>query len=70
MRELVLSNIVAQNTIHDLRLTTSSGDMLDKLSVDADSASSVITIRADDPSRARAQQIAQEASLVFTQLVR
>ncbi len=70
MRELVLSNIVAQNIIQDLRLTTSSGDMLDKLSVDADSASSVITIRADDPSRARAQQIAQEAALVFTQLVR
>lgn len=70
MRELVLSNIVAQNIIQDLRLTTSPGDMLDKLSVDADSASSVITIRADDPSRARAQQIAQEAALVFTQLVR
>lgn len=70
VRDLVKSNIVAQNVIQDLRLTVSADELLDRVSVVADPASSVLTIRADDPSRTRAQQIAQEVALVFAQLVK
>ena len=70
VRELVKSNIVAQNVIQDLRLTESATTLLDRISVASDPASSVLTIRADDPSRTRAQQIAQETALVFAQLVK
>lgn len=70
LRDLVLSNIVAQNVVQDLRLDMSSARLLGKLSVTAETGSAVVTIRADDSSRARALQIAQEAGLVFTQLVK
>lgn len=70
LRELVRSNVVAQNVIQDLRLDLTAGQLLDKLSVVSDAGSAVVTIRADDTSRARAQQIAQEAGLVFAQLVK
>ena len=70
LAELVRSNIVAQNVIQDLRLPLSAGRLLDRLSVVADPGSAVITIRADDRSRERAQQIVQETALVFVQFVR
>ena len=70
LKDLVRSNIVAQNVVQDLRLQLSAGRLLDKLSVVADPSSAVITIRADDRSRARAQQIVQETALVFVQLVK
>lgn len=70
MSELVLSNVVAQNVIQDLRLPISSDALLDKLSVQADVGSTVIVIRADDHSATRALQIVQETALVFTQLVK
>lgn len=67
---LVRSNIVAQNVIQDLRLQLSAGRLLDRISVRSDPGSAVITIRADDHDRARAQQIVQETALVFVQLVK
>lgn len=70
MKQLARSNVVAQNVVQDLRLTTSADRVLHKLSVVTDPGAAVLTIRADDRSRTRAEQIAQAAALVFTQLVK
>jgi len=68
IRDLVKTDIVAQNVIRNQQLTESTTQFFSRLHVST--AGSVITVAVDDPSSLRALQIAQELSLVFTQLVR
>jgi capsular polysaccharide biosynthesis protein len=66
--DLLRTDIVAQNVIRNQQLTESSAQFSKRLHVKT--AGSVITVDVDDESQSHALGIAQELSLVFTQLVR
>jgi len=65
---LLETDIVAQNVIRNQQLTETSTQFFKRLHVKT--AGSVITVDVDDQSQSQALGIAQELSLVFTQLVR
>src|SRR5438067_1507773 len=68
IRNLVDTGIVAQNVIRNQNLTETSAQFDKRLHVST--AGSVITVDLDAGSQAEAVRLAQELSLVFTQLVR
>src|SRR5437763_14514517 len=68
IRNLVDTDIVAQNVIRNQNLTETSAHFDKRLHVST--AGSVITVDVDAGSQAEAVKLAQELSLVFTQLVR
>ncbi len=68
IRDLVTTDIVAQNVIRNQQLTETSSQFYKRLHVTT--TGSVITVDVDDSSQDEAVKIAQELSLVFTQLVR
>jgi len=68
IRNLVTTDIVAQNVIRNQNLTETSAQFDDRLHVST--AGSVITVDVDGASQDEADKLAQELSLVFTQLVR
>ena len=68
IRNLVATDIVAQNVIRNQNLTETSAQFDDRLHVST--AGSVITVDVDASSQGEAVKLAQELSLVFTQLVR
>lgn len=68
IRNLVTTDIVAQNVIRNQNLTESSAQFDDRLHVST--AGSVITVDVDASNQDEAVKLAQELSLVFTQLVR
>jgi len=68
IRDLVKTDIVAENVIRNQQLTESTTQFFNKLHVST--AGSVITVGVDASTSLSAVQIAQELSLVFTQLVR
>jgi hypothetical protein len=66
--DLVRTDIVAQNVIQDEQLQETPGRFLNSLHVGTRGA--VITVGVDNGSESEAVNIAQELSIVFTQLVR
>jgi len=68
IRDLVTTDIVAQNVIRNQNLAETSAEFDRRL--DVTSAGSVITVDVDAGSQDQAMRLAQELSLVFTQLVR
>jgi capsular polysaccharide biosynthesis protein len=68
IRDLVTTDIVAQNVIRNQQLTETSTQFYKRLQVTT--TGSVIAIDVDDSSQDEAVKIAQELALVFTQLVR
>jgi capsular polysaccharide biosynthesis protein len=68
IRNLVATDIVAQNVIRNQNLTETSAQFDKRLHVST--AGSVITVDVDGSSQDEAVKLAQELSLVFTQLVR
>jgi capsular polysaccharide biosynthesis protein len=68
IRNLVATDIVAQNVIRNQNLRETSAQFDDRLHVST--AGSVITVDVDASSQDEAVKLAQELSLVFTQLVR
>lgn len=67
LRDLVETDIVAENVIRNQALTESPQQFFNSLHVST--TGSVITVGVDNSNSERAVQIAQEVSLVFTQLV-
>jgi capsular polysaccharide biosynthesis protein len=68
IRNLVTTDIVAQNVIRNQNLRETSAQFDERLRVST--AGSVITVDVDGSSQDEAVKLAQELSLVFTQLVR
>jgi capsular polysaccharide biosynthesis protein len=68
IRDFVGTDIVAQSVIHNQNLTETSAKFDERLHVST--AGSVITVDVDGGSQDEAVRLAQELSLVFTQLVR
>jgi capsular polysaccharide biosynthesis protein len=66
---LVRTDTVAANVIRNLHLRESPDDLLDRVAVDT-SGSALLRVRIEDDSADRARRIAQELTLVFTQLVK
>lgn len=69
LAQLARTEIIATNIVQNLRLTRSPRDLLDDLHVTVDPQTSIVAIAADDSDPTRARQIAQEAAIVFSQLV-
>jgi len=69
LRELARSGVVAANVQSTLRLRTSAPALLRRLNATVRPQSEVIAISATDKVADHARQIAQEAAVVFTQLV-
>ena len=68
IRDLVKTDIVAENVIRNQQLTETTTQFYASLHIAT--AGSVITVGVDDPNQDAAVRIAQELSIVFTQLVR
>jgi hypothetical protein len=68
IRDLVKTDIVAENVIRNQQLTETTTQFYDSLHIST--AGSVITVGVDNPNEDEAVRIAQELSIVFTQLVR
>jgi capsular polysaccharide biosynthesis protein len=68
IRDLVKTDIVAENVIRNQQLSETTAQFYDSLHIAT--AGSVITVGVDDPNEDTAVRIAQELSIVFTQLVR
>ena len=69
LRELAASGVVAGNVQSTLRLTKSIGELRRQLHATVRPQSQVIAISASDKVADHARQIAQEAAVVFAQLV-
>ena len=69
LRELATSGVVAANVRSTLRLTRSTPELRRQLHVTVRSQSQVIAISATDDVADHARQVAQEAAVVFAQLV-
>ena len=69
LRELAASGVVAGNVQSTLRLTKSTGELRRQLHATVRPQSQVIAISASDKVADHARQIAQEAAVVFAQLV-
>jgi hypothetical protein len=69
LRELAMSGVVAGNVRSTLRLTQSLQDVRDHLHATVRPQSEVIVISATDENADHARQLAQEAAVVFGQLV-
>jgi hypothetical protein len=69
LRELATSGVVAGNVQSTLRLTKSTRDLRRQLQASVRPQSEVIAISATDKRADHARQIAQEAAVVFAQLV-
>jgi hypothetical protein len=69
LRELATSGVVAANVRSTLRLTKSTQDLRRQLHATVRSRSEVIAISATDEVADHARQVAQEAAVVFAQLV-
>jgi hypothetical protein len=69
LRELARSGVVAANVQSTLRLRTSAPELLRRLDATVRPQSEVIAISATDKVADHARQIAQEAAVVFAQLV-
>jgi len=69
LRELAASGVVAGNVRSTLRLTKSTGELLRQLHATVRPQSQVIAISGSDKVADHARQIAQEAAVVFAQLV-
>jgi hypothetical protein len=69
LRELATSSVLAGNVRSTLRLDEALADVRDRLDADVRPASQVIVIAATDEDSETARQIAQEAAVVFTNLV-
>jgi len=68
VHDLLESDIVTQVVIRNLSLNESSRRFDSRLHI-RDDGSSVLRVGVDDPSQAKATQIAQELGVVFTQIV-
>ena len=69
LRELATSSVVAGNVRSTLRLSDPPAAVRDRLEASVRPASQVIVIKAEDHDSETARRIAQEAALVFSQLV-
>lgn len=69
LRELATGGVVAGNVRSTLRLTESTEKLRSRLHANVRPQSEVIAISATDPNADHARQLAQEASVVFAQLV-
>jgi hypothetical protein len=69
LRELATSGVVAANVRSTLRLTTSTPELRRQLHATVRPPSQVIAISATDEVADHARQVAQEAAVVFAQLV-
>ena len=69
LRELATSGVLAGNVRSTLRLNESVAELSDHLDAEVRPQSQVIAISVEDEQADRARQIAQEAAVVFTQLV-
>ena len=69
LRELAKSGVLAGNVRSTLRLKESIAELRDRLDAEVAPQSQVIVISAKDEDADKARQIAQEAAVVFTQLV-
>lgn len=69
LRELAKSGVLAGNVHSTLRLRESVAELRDHLDAEVRPQSQVIVISATDEGTDKARQIAQEAAVVFTQLV-
>jgi capsular polysaccharide biosynthesis protein len=69
LRELATSGVLAGNVRSTLRLNESVSELSDHLDAEVRPHSQVIAISATDEEAEKARQIAQEAAVVFTQLV-
>jgi uncharacterized MAPEG superfamily protein len=69
LRELATSGVVAANVRSTLRLTTSTAELRRRLHANVRPQSQVIAISATDNVADHARQLAQEAAVVFAQLV-
>src|SRR3989442_9338632 len=69
LRELAAAGVVAGNVQSTLRLTKSTGELRRQLHATVRPQSQVIAISANDKVADHARQIAQEAAVVFAQLV-
>jgi capsular polysaccharide biosynthesis protein len=69
LRELAKSGVLAGNVRSTLRLKESTAELRDHLDAEVAPQSQVIVISATDDDADKARQIAQEAAVVFTQLV-
>jgi hypothetical protein len=69
LRELATSGVVAANVRSTLRLTTSTPELRRQLHATVRPQSQVIAISATDEVADHARQVAQEAAVVFAQLV-
>jgi hypothetical protein len=69
LRELAKSGVLAGNVHSTLRLRESVAELRDHLDAEVRPQSQVIVISATDEDTDKARQIAQEAAVVFTQLV-
>jgi capsular polysaccharide biosynthesis protein len=69
LRELATSAVVAGNVRSTLRLSESAEDLQKHLDADVQPSSQVIVLSFTDESGERARQIAQEAAVVFGQVV-
>jgi polysaccharide biosynthesis transport protein len=69
LRELATSGVLAGNVRSTLRLKESVAELRDHLDADVRPQSQVIVISATDDDAEKARQLAQEATVVFTQLV-
>ena len=69
LRELATSGVLAGNVRSTLRLKESVSELSDHLDAEVRPQSQVIAISATDEQADKARQIAQEAAVVFTQLV-
>jgi capsular polysaccharide biosynthesis protein len=69
LRELAAGGVVAGNVRSTLRLTESTEKVRSRLHAKVQPQSEVIVISATDPNADHARQLAQEAAVVFAQLV-
>jgi capsular polysaccharide biosynthesis protein len=69
LRELAKSGVLAGNVRSTLRLKESIAELRDHVDAEVAPQSQVIVLSATDEDADRARQIAQEAAVVFTQLV-
>jgi hypothetical protein len=69
LRELATSGVVAGNVRSTLRLSESTEELRRHLDADVQSSSEVIKLSATDSDAEKARQVAQEAAVVFAQLV-
>jgi capsular exopolysaccharide synthesis family protein len=70
MSDLITSDIVASNVVHDLHLSMTSHDLLSKISTAINPQTAVVDVYVDDHNQVEAVRIDQQIAQVFSTLVK